>query len=339
MKPLRILMIGFGNVGKRLIHLLSDELPDHSGLADLHCQFTGIFTKHHGYIQNSNSIDLFGVEKHFGKLSSIIPDEEILQAISNSEYDVLVELSTLSIEQKGDPAISFVNAALQRGKHVVTANKGPAAFAYHEINELALKNNCRFLCESAVMDGTPVFSSARSGLLGAEIKAVSGILNTTTNLVLSKLENGTSFSEAVQSAQKLGFAEADPSNDLDGWDAAAKTAVLANILMDGSITPFDVRRTGIKDLNNETIANAARNKKRFKLICRAEKSGTNISAKVAPELLPYDHPFASVNGTDSILKIETDLMGPIFIRQENPTLNDTAYGVLNDLLTITRESN
>jgi len=332
-------MIGFGNVGKRLIHLLSDEHPDHPRLADLHCKFTGIFTKHHGYTQNSNGIDLFGIEKNFEKLNSNIPDEKILQAISNLEYDMLVELSELSIEQKGEPAISFVKAALQRSKHVVTANKGPAAFAYREINELALKNNCRFLCESAVMDGTPVFSLARSGLLGTEIKAVSGILNTTTNFVLSKLESGSSFSEAIQFAQKLGFAEADPSYDLDGWDASAKTAVLANILMDGTITPFDVWRTGIIDLNNEMIANAARNKNRFKLICRAEKSGTNISAKVAPELLPYDHPFASVNGTDSILKIETDLMGPIFIRQENPTLNDTAYGVLNDLLTIAMESN
>jgi homoserine dehydrogenase len=250
------------------------------------------------------------------------------------DYDVLVELSTLSIAGRGEPAIFHVRTALERGRHAVTANKGPAAFAYRELAGLAQKNGVRFLFESAVMDGAPVFSLQKHALRGCRVTGISGILNTTTNFVISRLELGETMSSAVKTAQELGFAEADPSLDLEGWDAAAKTAILANVFLAADITPLQVERQGISDLTSEKTARAMAAGLRWKLICRAEFENGKVRAKVAPEAIAADHLFASVSGKGAALRLETDMMGPFWIIQENPGLNDTAAGVLFDLLTV-----
>jgi len=177
---------------------------------------------------------------------------------------------------------------------------------------------------------------ARTSLLGTRIVKISGILNSTTNYVLSQMEQDISITEAVKIAQQQGIAEADPRNDLDGWDAAAKIAVLANILMDASITPFDVIRQGIGELDPDLVIETLKENKNLKLVCRSEFINDRIDASVRLEALPHKHPFAQLQGSASIIRLETDLMGPILITQEAPTLNDTAYGVLNDLITITK---
>ena len=157
-----------------------------------------------------------------------------------------------------------------RKRHVVTANKGPAAFAFRELDSLAGKNNVHFLFESAVMDGAPVFNLQRQALRGCRVTGISGILNTTTNFVISRLEMGETMAGAVKTAQELGFAEADPALDLEGWDAAAKTAILANVFLDAGITPLQVERRGIGDLTSTAVKKAAASGRRWKLICRAE---------------------------------------------------------------------
>jgi homoserine dehydrogenase len=227
-----------------------------------------------------------------------------------------------------------VKEALNLGKHVVTANKGPAAFAYSEINDLASKHNSTFLCESAVMDGAPVLNMAKTALKGTRILEISGILNSTTNFVLSQMEQGVSGEEAVKIAQQQGFAESDPRNDLDGWDAAAKIAVLANILMDVSMTPFDVERESIFELDPAFVRKTAQENKHLKIVCSVVNNSDSVKASVKLQALSLDHPFSRVKGSGSIIRLETDLMGAILITQEAPTLNDTAYGVLNDLITI-----
>ena len=216
---------------------------------------------------------------------------------------------------------------------MVTANKGPAAFAYRGLAELARGKGVHFLFESAVMDGAPVFSLLPA-LAGCRVTAVSGILNTTTNFVISRLEKGESMDAAVKTAQRLGFAEADPSLDLEGWDAAAKTAILANVFLDADIDPLQVERRGITGLNPDAAAKVVAAGRRLKLICRAEFVGGRVRARVAPEEIAADHLFASVRGKGAAVRLETDMMGPLWIIQEEPGLNDTAAGVLQDLIRV-----
>jgi homoserine dehydrogenase len=245
-----------------------------------------------------------------------------------------VELSTLNITGKGEPAVSHVRAALSRKRHVVTANKGPAAFAFRELDSLARQNGVRFLFESTVMDGAPVFSLQRHALSGCRVTGLSGILNTTTNFAISRLEQGESLDSAVKTAQKLGFAEADPALDIEGWDAAAKTAILANVFMGANITPVQVERQGISELTAGAAGRALKNGRCLKLICRAWEEKGVVRARVGVEEISLRHPFAAVSGKGAALRLETDMMGPLLIIQENPTLEDTAAGVLQDLLTV-----
>jgi homoserine dehydrogenase len=258
----------------------------------------------------------------------------VQQAVDELDYDVLVELSTLNIAAKGEPALSYVRSALKRKRHVVTANKGPAAFAFRELDLLARQNGVRFLFESAVMDGAPVFSLQRHSLRGCRVTGLSGILNTTTNFVISRLEQGETMGSAVETAQRLGFAEAAPALDLEGWDAAAKIAILANVFMEADMNPLQVERQGISDLTASEAGRALKNGRCLKLICRAWEEKNAVRARVGVEEISMPHAFAAVSGKGAILRIETDLLGPILVSQEKPTLTDTAAGVLFDLLTV-----
>ena len=314
--------------------MLTEERKCFPGLQELDFQPVAIFTRRRGALMEPTGIDLARALEDF-RSNGRFPDASVpvLEALQNLEYDVLVELSTLSIAAKGEPAVAHVRAALERKKHVVTANKGPAAFAFRELDSLARRNGVCFLFESAVMDGAPVFS-LRKVLRGCRVTGISGILNTTTNFVLSRLELGESIERAVKTAQELGFAEADPSLDLEGWDAAAKIAILANVFLGAELDPLQVERRGIANLTAEAAARVVSAKRRLKLIGRAEFVEGKVRARVAPEEITADHLFALVSGKGAALRLETDMMGPLWIIQENPGLNDTAAGVLQDLLTV-----
>jgi len=333
-KHLRAVFVGFGNVVQKLAAMLTVERHLFPGLADLHLEPVAIFTGRHGGLVDAAGIDLGRALEQFRENGSFpAAPVTVLQALETLDYDVLLELSTLSIADKGEPAISHVRSALKRGLHVVTANKGPAAFAYRELAELARKNKAQFLFESAVMDGTPIFSLGRS-LHGLRVTGFSGIFNTTTNFVLSRLEAGESMEAAVRTAQRLGFAEADPGLDLDGWDSAAKTAILANFFMDAGIDPLQVERRGIQHLMPESAAKAAAAGRRIKLICRGWREGSKCRAEVQPREVALDHHFAAVNGRAAALRLEFDMLGPLWILEESPDLIDTASGVLQDLLAV-----
>jgi homoserine dehydrogenase len=339
---MKALFIGFGNVGRKIASILARERDRFPHLRDLEIEPVGIVTRSRGALVNPEGVSfseaLSMIEGHgkFDMNSRSFSQTGALEAAQNLEYDVLVELSTLSIERKGEPAVSHVRTALSRGKNVVSANKGPVAFGYAELAETASEKDCRFLHETVVMDGAPVFNLARCTLKGCTVTGIEGILNSTTNFVLTRMEQGGSLEEAVKEAQRHGVAEADPSHDLEGWDAAAKTAALANVLMGARITPYDVIRTGITGVTQDHIAKARSNGSCLKLICRAKPEGGGIKATVGVEEVPDTHHYAAVTGGGAVLRIETDLMGPVLVTQENPTLYDTAYGVLDDLLTLQR---
>jgi len=334
-------MIGFGNVGKELIRLFAEPKPRFPALVPDSLTITGVVTKSHGALYNprglspSAILQTYRQDAGFDRNSSDFYSGGVLELLSGGDYDILVELSALNIRSKGEPAFTYIKQALQKGRHAVTANKGPLAFHFKELRELAKKRNRLLLFESTVMDGTPVFNLIKHGLRGASVLSFSGILNSTTNFLSELTERGISIDRALESARAKGIVEADPSDDLEGWDAAAKTAILCNVLFDSEITPFQIPRSTFEEIFAKDIRRSVEQKLRWKFICEGTRVKQKIHASV--KLTPVDesHPFYRINGTSSVLRIEADSLAPLTIVQENPTVTDTAYGVINDLLEIT----
>jgi homoserine dehydrogenase len=338
---MRALLLGFGNVGRRLAEILADRAA-WPGLAGLDLQVVGITTGSRKALVNPAGIDLAAALAEIrreGRFTPAHPDSSAIaspEAARTLDYDVLVELTPLDLPGRGRDAIAHVRTALERGRHVVCANKGPLAWAYRELSDLARANGCAFLHEAAVMDGAPVFNLARYCLRGNVIQRLEGILNSTTNLILGGLEEGITFDEAIAQAQAIGVAEADPANDLDGWDAAVKIAALANVLLGASLTPEEVERESIRGIGPEEVKAAKERGCRIKMVCEVARQAGRVVGRVRARELPLSDPFALVAGTGSILRFETDLLGRIVISEEEPDLTTTAYGVLSDLLSLDR---
>jgi homoserine dehydrogenase len=210
------------------------------------------------------------------------------------------------------------------------------AFAYRELRDLAVAQGRAFLFEATVMDGAPVFSLARAGLPAACVRGFRGVLNSTTNYILTQMEAGVSFDAAVRSAQTMGIAESDPSADIDGWDATVKTVVLANVLLGADIRPTDVDRTGIRGLTPIDLQAAHGRGRRIKLVCQAAHKDDRLVARVAPEEVPLDDPLASLSGTSSMLTLHTDTLKRLSLIESEPEPAQTAYGVLADLISVAR---
>jgi homoserine dehydrogenase len=250
--------------------------------------------------------------------------------LERAKVDVLFEASSLDA-QTGQPAIEHIVAALESGAHAISANKGPIVFAYRELVALAKEKGRRFLFESTVMDGVPIFSLFPLGLPLTDLRAFSGVLNSTTNVVLTEIEKGKSLDEGVKRAQALGIAETDPSDDLDGWDSAIKVATIATVLM-GVPTRIDqVQRTGILELSEEKIRSVRSAGMRYKLVCRAERRGDGLDCRVGPELLLLSDPLAGLEGTSSAIRFELDVFGLSMV-EHNPGVDATGYGMLADFV-------
>jgi homoserine dehydrogenase len=258
----------------------------------------------------------------------------VRQFIARVPADVLVEITPLD-PRTGEPATSHVRQALTRGLDVITANKGPVAFALRPLQALARRKGRLFLHEGAVMDGTPVFNLAARCLRGARVLGFRGTLNSTTNLVLSRMEEGLGREAAVREAQALGIAEADPRNDLDGWDAAVKGCALANALMDASVRPAQVRRRGISGVSLRAVHRALAAGHRMRLVVRGRGERGRVVVSVAPQRIPLGDPLSG-SGPDAALVLETDLMGEIGVFERGATVDQTAYALLSDLLEVAR---
>ena len=227
---------------------------------------------------------------------------------------------------------------MKLGAHVITANKGPAAFAHRELVDLAKREKRKFLYEGSVLDGLPVFSFFRHLLPTVQVKSFRGIVNTTTNHILSAMEDGQTMEEALSHIQAEGISEADSSNDINGWDAAAKTAILVNSLMGGAITPYDVDRTGIQSLSVDHVISARKEGQQVKLIASAQFQDNGIVAKVAPVTLTMSDSLIGCNGTAKSIELETDVLGRIQIGKSQSGVNHTAYALMTDLLEINRHT-
>jgi homoserine dehydrogenase len=221
----------------------------------------------------------------------------------------------------------------------VTANKGPAAFAYEELDALAADRDRSFLFEGAVMDGVPIFNLVRETLPAVQIVGFRGVINSTTNHILSAIEDGESFDAALARMQREGIAEADPSLDIDGWDAAAKTAALANVLMRARTTPQAVEREGIGQPTARLAMSAKARGKRVRLVASARRTQAGVVAGVHPIELPESDLLAGLRGMANALILETDLLGEIAVAQFNGGLTQTAYALLSDLIVLRRRQN
>ncbi|MRS03337.1 homoserine dehydrogenase, partial [bacterium] len=218
----------------------------------------------------------------------------------------------------------------------ITANKGPVAHAYQELTILATKQQRRFLFESAVMDGAPIFSLFRGPLPAIELKGFQGILNSCTNLLIELMEQGKDFEEAVDYGQSIGITETDPAADIKGWDAAIKVSALCNVLMGETVTPDQVKRTGISGLTPVMIQEALSAGERWKLVCTAKRTSTGLVTSVEPQRVAPTSPLYSVNGTSSFVQFEMDTLPGLGILESNPSPKTTAYGLLADLINVMR---
>jgi homoserine dehydrogenase len=337
---IRLVLIGFGNVAMeftRLLLLKRGWLQKRLGLS---FKIVAITTKSRGSLMSDKGLDLekaLRLRETIGALEGYGPEStnlSTLGVIEGCDADLMVELTTLNVDS-GQPAIDHVRSALEAGMSVVTANKGPVAFAYDELSSLARLRGVHFRFEGTVMDGAPVFSLVERTLPGCEVTGIRGLLNTTSNVVLGEMARGKSMDEALNVARRIGVTEEDPFLDIDGWDAAAKIAALANVLMGAGTNPRKVDRTGIRGVSSGDALEAAERGMKHKLIASAERSGGAVRTRVRPELVGPDDPFWSVDGTSSAVTLETDLMGELTIVERNPTLAQTAYAVFSDILLIT----
>jgi homoserine dehydrogenase len=302
--------------------LLETKTPD---LADrnIACRITGVASRRLGWIADPAGVDLARLEPSSQK--------NVRAWLAAAQADVLFEATSLD-PHTGQPAIDYLRAALEMGAHAITANKGPVVHAYRELQALAAETGKRFLFESTVMDGVPIFSMFRENLPGLELRGFHGILNSTTNVILGGMEAGLSFEDSLKRAQEFGVAETDASNDIDGWDAAVKVAALVTVLMDSPIPLREIRREGIRALTGDAVRAARLAGKPYKLVCRAQRTASGIKASVAPEQVPLSDPMAWIEGTSSIVYFETDLFPGLALTEVNPGPEATAYGMLADFV-------
>ena len=324
--------LGFGNVNRTLVRLLADRAQELRDLNGITFQVTGIASRRLGWIANPGGLDPASLlSADIQDLKAQSDDHiDVRHWLAAAHADVLFEATSLNVEN-GQPAIDHIRAALAHGAHAITANKGPIVHAYRELRDLAAIKGKRFLFESTVMDGVPIFSFFDQ-LPAIHLQSFYGILNSTTNVILSQMEEGLSFDEALKKAQELGIAETDATHDIDGWDAAVKTAALITVLMDVPIRLDQIAREGIRDLTPSAVRNAKRDGWPFKLVCRARRTAKGIEASVGPEKIRSSEPMARINGTSSYVYFETDIFPGLAITEENPGLYATAYGLLADFV-------
>jgi homoserine dehydrogenase len=339
-RTLRLALVGCGNVGQRFLERLAGpygRLLEEAGVRPV---LTGVATRSHGAAFGAAGLDPRRCLRAVRSGGSLVPLHrgrpvlDTLDFVRRVPADVLLEVTPLD-PRRGEPATTHVRLALRRGLHVVTANKGPVAFAYRSLRSLALARQRLFLHEGAVMDATPIFNMKDRCLRGAKILGFRGTLNATSNHILSALEAGHSFATALGEAQAQGIAEADPRHDIDGWDAALKGCALAAVLMGATVRPPAVKRQGIAGLAPKDARRALRAGRRLRLVVRGTREGRRVKVSVRPEAVPLSDPL-SIGGPDAVLLLDTDLMGEIGVIERGMSLDQTAYALLSDLLEVVR---
>lgn len=341
MRHVRLLLMGFGNVGRALVSLLARKQALLEREYGITFQVNGVMTGRHGAAFDPLGLDLktlIRLGQSGGDLSELsaqpVPASR-LAFIRQCKADIFFENTPVSYHD-GQPAIGYLWTALENGMHAITANKGPVVNGLRELEALAKRQNRRFLYESAVMDGAPIFSLFRGSLPAIEVQGFTGILNSTTNLILQLMEQGKSFAEAVEVCRVAGLTETDPSGDIDAWDAAVKVCALSNVVMGADLRPRDIQREGIRGITPEDILSALSEGRRWKLVCRAVKDGAQVRGSVGLEKVAPDSRLYSINGSSSYVEFQSDVLPGLGIVETDPGPETTAYGLLADMISVMR---
>ncbi|RLI28835.1 MAG: homoserine dehydrogenase [Candidatus Hecatellales archaeon] len=334
---MRIILVGFGTVGQSFVKLLSELQQTLQAEYGINPRVVAAADRG-GVAVNVKGLNLerlLEVKKAEGTVAAYPEGGQrktsIVRMIEETPAEVLVEVTPTNIED-GEPGMSHIMAALRSGKHVVTANKGPMALAFQALMELAEYNGVVLRFSGCVGGGTPVIDFAGKCLLGDKITSIRGILNGTTNYILTRMaEEGLSFEQALEEAQKAGYAEADPSMDVDGWDSACKLVILANWVLKRKVRLENVKVEGIRGVTVEDVEEASARGERIKLIAYADEE----ELKVSPETVPVGHPLC-VSGVLNAVCFTSKYAGEETVIGKGAGGMETASAILRDLINIKR---
>ena len=347
MKHLRLSLIGFGVVGQGFAELLANKQVALEQQFGVDVKLVGVGNARHGFIYREEGLDIPTVlalaagQRPLTEHPGIAHWHSALEGLRASSADVLVEATPTNLRD-AEPGMSHVRIALAKGMHVVTANKGPAALAAKDLLALAREHGVQLRVESTVMAGTPVISTICEGMAGARVYGMRGILNGTTNYILSVMASGRNYAEALADAQARGYAETDPTADVEGYDAVAKTLILAALVFGRTLKPEQVIRQGITTISREQVQTAFAEGKRIKLIASLHLIGgvngreATLEARVEPGALPLNDPLARVDGVLNALTIQTDALSQVTVIGPGAGRKETGQGLLADVIALTR---
>jgi homoserine dehydrogenase len=342
---MKLALIGFGVVGQGLAEILRDKGAELRQQYGFDGQIVAVTDMHKGSVYHPDGLNidaLLAAVKDGGKLDAypnadgLVRGLDSLATIRQSNADAIVEITYTDIKT-GQPALDHCRAALEAGKHIATTNKGPIALAYRELSALAKFKGLHIGFEGTVMSGTPALLLGINALAGCTISEVRGIFNGTTNYILTQMESGKPYSSALEEAQELGYAEADPTADVEGFDTMGKVLILANTVMGAELSAEQVSRKGITAISLDDMAAAKANGARYKLIGSAKREGDGIVASVQPVRIPLNNPLAGVSGASNAITYVTDLLGEVTLVGPGAGRAATGFALLLDLLAIHRK--
>lgn len=334
-QDVRLCILGFGHVVQRFCEMVRDREARLRHQHGVRFTITAVGTGSHGSLLRTDGRTPGEVLDEFRAAPERLPDAERsgLDLIASAEADVLVEATPLTV--RGQPAITHVDAAFDAGMDVVTVNKGPIAWDFRRLRARASDEGRGFRHEGVTMDGCPVYNLAEFCLPDDHVIGFRGVLNSTTNYILDAMAEGAQMSEALAEAVEIGLAETNPQHDLEGHDAAAKVAALANVLLDADITPDDVPRDSLTGLTRDDVSKVLSYGRRLRLIGEAARDDHDgVSARVSLVPVRSQDPMYWIAGTSSGLILQTELAGTVEIVERNGLLTQTAYAIYADLLTL-----
>lgn len=331
---LRLVLLGFGKAARRFCEIAAERTGELASEHGLRLLITGASTGHHGVMTNPIGLTPAELLELFERGRQEFPDPIVPVGTLLAAAQANVAIESTPLELGARTAIGHVEAAFAAGLDVITVNKGPIAWAYQRLRQLADDNGRQFRFEGVVMDGCPVFNLVDFTLLGDRVVEFRGVLNSTTNYILDAITEGATFDEALLEAQTEGYAEAEPSFDIDGHDAAAKVAALANVFFDANITPDDVEHDTIRTITADDIQRVIAYGRRLRVVCSGTMKGGTVDARVGIDTVRNDDPLYWVSGTTSALILQTELAGTVEILERHPTMTQTAYAIYVDLLTM-----
>jgi len=339
----KLALIGFGTVGQGLVEILLEKKEMLSKKYNFDFSIVAISDIIKGSVYDENGLDMNSIlnlindGKKLDEYPSGVKGLDSISTIKDTNSDIIIEITYTDVKT-GEPALTHIKAAFESGKHVVSTNKGPVVKQVLELLKESETNNVYYGFEGVVLAGTPAINLAEYTLAGNNINGFKGILNGTTNYILTRMEEGMSYDDALKKAQELGYAEADPTGDVEGLDALGKVVILTNVVLGKKIGWKDVERKGITEISVEDIEQAKKEGKRWKLIGGANiESDGSVKAKVWPEKLPLNDPLAGVCEAINALTYYTDELGPVTIVGPGAGGRETGFSLLIDLLNINRK--